>query len=170
MTTTVDPARLRAALDALTSGDLANAPIRRKLLRIVTLAAETFVDCYAAAMVSGHDGEVCTNHAAYRLDQAQYRSGAGPAAVAMASGQAVRVDAIAGCPWTHLRRAAAENRIASSLSLPLICAGAPIGVLSLYSGQAGAFAGCETAGAEFAAAASTLLGPAGPATWPRPRT
>lgn len=157
--------RLRGSLATLASGELTNAPTRSKLLRIVRLAAETFDDCLAAATVEGHDGEVCTNHAAYDLDQAQHRSGAGPSTVALQSGRPVRVDAIAACAWTEFRRAAAENRIASSLSLPLLFDDVAIGVLNLYSGRPGAFAGREAAAAAFAAAAANLLG----ATGPRPR-
>jgi GAF domain-containing protein len=85
--------------------------------------------------------------------------------VALQSGRPVRVDAIAACAWTEFRRAAAENRIASSLSLPLLFDDVAIGVLNLYSGRPGAFAGREAAAAAFAAAAANLLG----ATGPRPR-
>lgn len=159
------PTRLQGTLTALANGELANAPTRRKLVRIVRLAADTFEDCFAAATVRGHDGEVCTNHAAYHLDQAQYRSGTGPGPLAMQSRRAVRVDSITSCSWTEFRRAAAENRIASSLSLPLVHDGVAIGVLNLYSPQAGAFASCEAAAAILATAAARLLG----ATGPRPR-
>ena len=153
----IDSGRLRHSMAVLVNGELSNSTTRKKLLRVVTLATETFRGCYAAVTVQYHEGEVCTNSAAYHLDQAQYRSGKGPSAAAVASLQAVRVDAIATCPWQEFRRAAAEQRIASSLSIPLIADGTAIGVLNLYAREAGAFAGCEDAAAAFAAASAVLL-------------
>lgn len=153
----LDQARLRKSLAVLTSGDLMRSTTRKKLLRVVTLASETFSDCFAAATAVGHEGEVCTNSAAYHLDRAQYRSGDGPGAQAAASLRAVRVDVIDRCASSEFRRAAAENRITSSLSLPLIRDDVAIGVLNLYSRQPGAFVGCEAGAAAFAAAAAVLL-------------
>jgi GAF domain-containing protein len=154
---TLDPVRLRQSLAVLVDGDLMHSTTRRKLLRVVTLAAETFPGCYAAATAKDHDGEVCTNSAAYHLDQAQFRSGSGPCAEAMASLRAVRVDVIEQCPWRDFRRAAAENRIGSSLSIPLLCSGAAIGVLNLYSRETNGFVGCEAGARAFAQAAAILL-------------
>lgn len=157
VTRTLDPVQLRRSLAVLVNGDLMHSTTRKKLLRVVTLAAETFPGCYAAATAKDHDGEVCTNSAAYHLDQAQFRAGSGPCAEAMASLRAVRVDAIERCPWRDFRRAAAENRIASSLSIPLLSNDIAIGVLNLYSRETNGFDGCEAGAAAFAQAAATLL-------------
>jgi GAF domain-containing protein len=153
----LDHARLQKSLRTLSSGELVHSTTRKKLLRVVALAAKTFEGCAAAATVDDHPGEVCTSSAAYHLDRAQYRSGAGPGTQAAKSLRAVRVDAIDRCTWIEYRRTAAENRIASSLSIPLICDDVAIGVLNLYSCQAGAFVGCEHDAAAFAAAAAVLL-------------
>jgi GAF domain-containing protein len=157
VTTTLDPVQLRRSLALLANGDLKHSTTRKRLLRVVTLAAETFPGCYAAVTAKDHDGEVCTNTAAYHLDQAQFRSGSGPCAEAMASLRAVRVDAIERCPWRDFRRAAAENRIASSLSIPLLASDVAIGVLNLYSRETNGFVGCEAGAAAFAHAAAILL-------------
>lgn len=154
---TLDPVRLRRSLAVLVDGDLMHSTTRRKLLRVVALAAETFPGCYAAATAKDHDGEVCTNGAAYHLDQAQFRSGSGPCADAMASLRAVRVDVIEQCPWRDFRRAAAENRVASSLSVPFLSSNIAIGVLNLYSRETNGFIGCEAGATAFAHAAAILL-------------
>jgi GAF domain-containing protein len=153
---TLDPLRLRRSLAVLVNGDLMHSPTRRKLLRVVTLAAETFPGCFAAATAKDHDGEVCTNSVAYHLDRAQFRSG-GPCAEAMASRRAVRVDVIEQCPWRDFRRAATENSVASSLSIPLLSSNVAIGVLNLYSRETNAFVGCEAGATAFAQAAAILL-------------
>ena len=154
---TLDPVRLTRSLAVLGDGDLMHSTTRRKLLRVVTLAAETFPGCYAAATAKDHDGEVCTNSAAYHLDQAQFRSGSGPGAEAMASRRVVRVDVIERCSWHDFRRAAAENSVASSLSIPLLSSDVAIGVLNLYSPETNGFIGCEAGAMAFAQAAAILL-------------
>jgi GAF domain-containing protein len=153
----LDPVRLRRSLAVLVDGDLLHSTTRKKLLRVVTLAAATFPGCYAALTAKDHDGEVCTNGAAYQVDQAQFRSGSGPCAEAMASRRAIRVDIIEQCPWRDFRRAAAENGVASSLSIPLLSSNVAIGVLNLYSRETNGFVGCEAGATAFAQAAATLL-------------
>ena len=83
--------------------------------------------------------------------------GSGPCAEAMVSLRAVKVDVIEQCPWRDFRRAAAENGVASSLSIPLLSSKVAIGLLNLYSRETNGFVGCEAGATAFGQAAAILL-------------
>jgi GAF domain-containing protein len=157
----LDPFHLDRNLALLADPDVTRWSTLKKLLRVVALAAETFGGCDVTVTLRGHQGEVCTNGAAYLLDYAQHQAGSGPCIEAAALRRAVRVDAIETCPWREYRGAAAEHQIASSLSIPLVHAERVIGMLSLYSGRTHAFAHCEASACQFAAAVAATLAPYG---------
>jgi GAF domain-containing protein len=153
----LDQFSLNRNLAVLADPDVARWTTLKKLLRVVALAAETFGGCHVSVTVRGHQGEVCTNGAAYLLDYAQHQARSGPCVEAAALRRAVRVDTIETCPWREYRRAGAEHHIASSLSVPLVSGERVIGMLNLYSGRPHAFADCEASACEFAAAVAVTL-------------
>jgi GAF domain-containing protein len=75
------------------------------------------------------------------IDQAQYDVHAGPCLDAVRYGRTFRIDETVddGLPWPEFRAAAAAAGVHSTLSLPLVAAGATIGALNLYSRRPGAF-------------------------------
>jgi GAF domain-containing protein len=76
--------------------------------------------------------------AALPLDNAQYEADDGPCLTAYRTGEIVRVERIRDVTqrWPTFSAAAAEARIVSSLSLPLIVKSEIVGALNLYSSQA----------------------------------
>jgi GAF domain-containing protein len=158
------PDQLARSLAMLADPAVARWSTRKKLLRVVELAIGTIGFCDAAGVAligrRGMDGEVCTDEAAYRLDRAQFERGGGPCLDAVTSLQIFNVDEIARAPaWPAFRRAAAENGIRSSLSVPLTIGGFAIGRLNLYSRRLDGFEGCERSAATFAAGVAAALGP-----------
>lgn len=168
------PDQLARSLAILADPAVARWTTRKKLLRVVELAAGTIGRCDSAGVALigtlGSDGEVCTDEAAYRLDRAQDHPGGGPCHDAVSSLQIFNVGSIARAPaWPEFRRAAAANGIRSSLSIPLTIRGVAIGRLNLYSDRVGGFEGCERSAAVFAAAVVVALAPERPESTGSPK-
>ena len=101
----------------------------------------------------------CTDPLASAADEVQYQTGDGPCLHALRHAQRVRIDDVAtNGRWPRFAKRAASLGIRSSLSLPLVADGAPVGALNLYSRKPGAFGDAETRRAEkFARNASGAL-------------
>jgi GAF domain-containing protein len=101
----------------------------------------------------------CTDPVASAADDVQYRTGDGPCLHAMRHAHRVRIDDMSTHGrWPRFEKQAMSLGIRSSLSLPLIADGEPVGALNLYSRKAGAFGETETTRAErFARHASGAL-------------
>jgi GAF domain-containing protein len=156
------PDQLARSLAILAEPAVARWTTRKRLLKVVELAVGTIGCCDAAGVALigrlGSDGEVCTDQAAYELDRAQHEPGGGPCLEAVASLQIFNVDLIAKAPaWPEFRRAAADNGIKSSLSVPLTFRGVAIGRLNLYSQRTNGFDGCETSAVMFGVGAVAAL-------------
>lgn len=120
---------------------------------LAVLAARTVgdgVSCGITMQPDGLPGTVASSDAfAAQADELQYARDQGPCLSALRGGNLIRVDDLAG----ERRRerfapAALARGVRSSLSLPLIAAGRPIGAFSLYSRAAGFFGADPTRRAE----------------------
>jgi GAF domain-containing protein len=101
----------------------------------------------------------CSDPLASAADEVQYQTGDGPCLHAMRHAQRVRIHDVATYGrWPRFEKRAASLGIRSSLSLPLVADGEPVGALNLYSRTPGAFGDAETRRAEnFARHASGAL-------------
>jgi GAF domain-containing protein len=101
----------------------------------------------------------CTDPVASAADEVQYQTGDGPCLHALRHAQRVRIDDVATHGrWPRFAKRAASLGIRSSLSVPLVADGEPVGALNLYSRRPGAFGEAETRRAEkFARHASGAL-------------
>lgn len=101
----------------------------------------------------------CSDPLASAADEVQYQTGDGPCLHAMRHAHRVRIhDLATHGRWPRFEKRAATLGIRSSLSLPLVADGEPVGALNLYSRTPGAFGDEETKRAErFAGHASGAL-------------
>jgi GAF domain-containing protein len=94
------------------------------------------------------------------IDQAQYDVHAGPCLDAVRYGRTFRIDETLddNQSWPEFRAAAVAAGVHSTLSVPLVAAGATIGALNLYSRRPGAFTDAIEADVDrFTEPAATLL-------------
>lgn len=131
---------------------------------VARLAAALVVPPASAGVTVRRDDQPFTaassDALASRVDKAQYEVGDGPCLETLRTGVVVEVeDQSADERWGSYASRAVEHGVRSSLSLPLLVQGEPVGALNIYSGQrAGAFDGTQRKRAEiFAAQASTAL-------------
>ena len=134
------------------------------LQEVSELAATTVspaVSCGIMVEYDGHPLTVASSDArARRLDETQYDAHEGPCLHALRSGEVVDVPETAEEDrWPTYVRLAREHGLRSSLSLPLLVQGEPIGAMNLYSSEeTHHFDGMTRVRAElFAAQASTAL-------------
>jgi transcriptional regulator with GAF, ATPase, and Fis domain len=101
----------------------------------------------------------CSDPLASAADEVQYEAGDGPCLHAMRHARRVRIDDLSTYGrWPRFEKRAQSLGIRSSLSLPLVADGEPVGALNLYSKRPGAFGEAETRRAEkFAGHASGAL-------------
>lgn len=152
------------ALSALSQFLVAERSIADTLLRV----SEITTDALPAAAMAGisvldDNGRpttgVFTDEAAPEIDSAQYDSGNGPCLDAWRSKAIVRIDDMTTADdYPEFSKAARENGIESTLSLPLVAGGQGIGALNLYSRrQSGFTPDDEALGSDLAAAAAIVL-------------
>lgn len=114
------------------------------LKRVADLAVRTIAGCDAVGATILNDGapntRAATGGLVYEVDTFQYEIGDGPCLQAVSDRQPYDVEDMATSPrWGRFCRHASERGIHSSLSLPLIVRGEPLGALNLYSRHAHAF-------------------------------
>lgn len=133
------------------------------LKRVADLPVRSIPGCDAVGVTILNDGapntRAATGGLAYELDTYQYEICEGPCLQAVEDRRPYDIEDMATSPrWERFCRHAAERGIHSSLSLPLIVRGEPLGALSLYSRHSHAFgpADRETA-LRFAAQAAVAL-------------
>ena len=91
----------------------------------------------------------CTDPLASKADDIQYRAGDGPCLHAMRSGERVCIDDMTRHHrWPRFSGQAVSLGIRSSLSLPMIADGVPVGVLNWYARRPNAFGPAEIRHAE----------------------
>jgi GAF domain-containing protein len=146
--------------DALLSTD----SVEQFLHELAVLSTRVVADGLSCGMTLRQNGRppataACTDPLASQADDVQYRTGDGPCLHAMRSGERVRIDDMSRYHrWPRFSRQAVSLGIRSSLSLPLIADGMPVGALNLYARHPRAFGLAEIRRAEeFAGHASGAL-------------
>jgi GAF domain-containing protein len=138
--------------------------VEQFLHELAVLSTRTVTEGLSCGMTLRQRGRspvtgACTDPAASAADEVQYQTGDGPCLHALRHAQQVRIDDVATHGrWPRFAKRAASLGIRSSLSLPLVADGQPVGALNLYSRKPGAFGEAETRRAEkFARHASGAL-------------
>ena len=155
---------VQADLIGLQNALLETDNVEQFLHELAVLATRVVTDGLSCGMTLRQRGRppvtgATSDPLASAVDEVQYQTGDGPGLHAMRHGQRVRIDDVSAYGrWPRFEKRAASIGIRSSLSLPLIAEGKPVGALNLYSRQQGAFGEAETRRAEsFAGHASGAL-------------
>jgi transcriptional regulator with GAF, ATPase, and Fis domain len=133
-----DAAELQDAL-------LRTETVEEFLRELARLAARIVDDGGSCGMTLGARSRqaftvACSDPLAARADAAQYRMEDGPCLTAIREGRAVRIDAMAADDrWPAFSRRAVSMGVRSSLSLPLLRDGRPVGALNVYARKDAAF-------------------------------
>lgn len=158
------PNDVQADLAGLQNALLNTDNVEQFLHELAVLSTRMVADGLSCGMTLRQRGRppataACTDPLASQADEVQYRTGDGPCLHAMRHGLQVRIDDLARHDrWPRFSSQAVALGIRSSLSLPLIADGEPVGALNLYARRPGAFGPAETRRAEkFAGHASGAL-------------
>jgi GAF domain-containing protein len=133
------------------------------LRRVGDLAVRSIPSCDAVGVtlrnVEGSSTRAATGGLVYEVDQYQYEVGEGPCLEAVSTRSIVEVkDMATEERWPSFARHAADRGIHSSLSLPMVVRGEPLGALNLYAFRSGAFdESSRQTGAMFAAQAAVVV-------------
>jgi GAF domain-containing protein len=158
-----EQARLRDGLAALSQFFVGGKSMAETLSRVseMTVEAVPAVDFVGITMMV--DGKpatgVFTDQAAPEIDQAQYDTGEGPCLDAFREGEIKQIESTSDDgPWPAFRKACLDHGIQSTLSLPMVVDGAPVGAMNLYATQPQAFGEHELEVSRlFAAQAAVVL-------------
>ena len=134
-------------VSALLRMRLPDTPLTDLLDRVTQLACRTIPDCGLAGITMSQNGAfqtpVYTDPRAPRVDQAQYDHDSGPCLDAYRTGEVFTIaDTVVDARWPHFSKAAAQERIRSTLSVPMDVSGnctEVVGALNLYSEAPDAF-------------------------------
>ena len=132
------------------------------LLRVATMACTVIPGCTSGSATLWREGHpytvVSTDPLAEEVDTAQYETLEGPCLDASRYGKSyVSDDLTVEGRWPVWAALAVRKGARSSMSLPLVVRGEPIGALNLYSTETGAFGEAGGVGALFAAQASVAI-------------
>ena len=153
------------ALKALASFVVAEMPLDDALLQIadITVAAVPGAAMAGITMVNGKgkpQTAIFTDARSPRIDEAQYQADSGPCLDAWRDGRAVRLDDMrtAKGRYPEFARAAMNEQIFSTLSLPLVAGTSSLGAMNLYAEHAFAFTDVdEQSASEVATSAAVVL-------------
>ena len=154
---------LNEGLHSLTTFVVGRQTLAETLDRVAALAADTVPGADVVGLTLVKHGQpttsVFTDPTSPEIDQAQYEADAGPCVDALKTGEIMRVDSTEREDrWPDFAKAARQRGIHSTLSMPLLVAGEPVGALNLYGRTEGAFGnGQEGLAAAFAVQASVAL-------------
>jgi len=147
----VSDERLTEALTTLAVVLLTERTLKADLERLARLACRLIPGCTGGSVALLVDGEpttvAVTDRVALEVDMVQYDNSEGPC-IRCVGGEVVRVALVAGDErFPHFAAGAADRRVQSVLSTPVIDHGTVIGTLNLYGQRPAAF---DTAGEEVA--------------------
>jgi GAF domain-containing protein len=136
--------RLTAALSALAAALLTEKTLKADLERLARLAVDLVADCSSASFTVLVDGEPTSlgvaDRVALEIDMVQYDGGDGPCLAAL-NGDSIRIGFIPhDDQFPHFAIGAADRRVLSVLSTPVIDHGTVLGSLNMYSRTAESFA------------------------------
>lgn len=163
VTGTTAGSELVSALEELSSLMLATEDLEERLTRVAMLASSSIgtpVSCAITLQPDGRAITVATSDAwAAQLDELQYTGGEGPCLESMREGKPVSVpDTTVETRWGNYPTHVLAAGVRSSLSMPLMANGQPVGALNLYASEMGVFTPQrETNAAVFAASASGAI-------------
>ena len=165
----IDPALLTRSIAALTDRD-PERDLASTLEQAVLAAKQLFMVDAAGIMLADNDGTLrsasASDQRAQALEDSQERFAASPCAQAFSTGRPVVMrDATLEPRWEEVRRAFAEARIRSGLSVPVRLGAGPIGTLDVYAVAPGGWDETEVSGLQaYAGVVATLVGAAARAT------
>jgi hypothetical protein len=141
-----DPVVLGSAAAQLLSLLVESPGLDAVLDRLVRLSAEVVTPVAACGITLRHDGRpfsaATSNEMAAQVDEIQYGADEGPCLDSMRTGTVVQIDDLREEErWDSYPPHAIAHGVISSLSLPLIVDGEPLGALNLYSSVPAGFAG-----------------------------
>ena len=118
---------------------LTEETLETTLQRVADLACGAIQHCDGVGITLVGNGRATTAASTspfvIEVDRAQYRSGHGPCLSALDEGRPILVSCTAeAARWPAFSRAAVEQGIFSSLSLPLVAGDSTLGALNVYSG------------------------------------
>ena len=137
------------SVEALTRFFVGDQTFLQTLTRVSELTVEAVGPADLAGITMLVEGRertaIFTDPASPKVDQAQYDAHDGPCLDAFRKGRVFVVDSTSEPgPWPAFRAAAAAEGLGSSLSLPLLAKGVPVGAMNLYSYQERSFGEPET--------------------------
>ncbi|WP_028048271.1 GAF and ANTAR domain-containing protein [Cellulomonas sp. URHD0024] len=167
MTSPVVPDELRAAVE-LSSGAVMTDATVDTLLSLLTTAAQRVVPAGSGAglTIGGPDSAMrsvaATDEEVEALDALQYELDEGPCLTAWRDRVVVRIDDVATeRRWPRWCAVAAQRKLASSLSAPLVVGDTALGAVKVYAHTSGRFGEHDEATLRvFAAQAAVLVGQA----------
>lgn len=135
--------RLSEIMTELAGIVLTASSLHDDLEQLIRFSCQVLPGCDAGSIALLVDGKPTTvaisEHVALELDIAQYDNDEGPSLTAL-DGERIRVDIVeADERFPHFAAAAADHRVHSILSMPIIHHDAVVGTLNLYSHEPEAF-------------------------------
>ena len=160
-----DDAAVLAHIAAVSQRLLVDDPSVVASLQAVATAGCSLIEQCASASITILQGDrpatiACTDDTARALDDAQYRAGTGPCLAAAREVRMINLERTTTADeWPEFAAAAAQQQVASSLSVPLVLPGdATYGGLNLYGSVVGAFTADDRHVAQvFASQASAVV-------------
>ena len=154
---------LQRSLAELSTSLVSDQSIADSLSRVAALAVEALPPAVFAGVTMMVDERVrtqaFTDPTSPEIDQAQYDSGHGPCLDSFRHGSVIVVESLErDGRWPEFAAAAKAHGVRSTLSLPMLSAGNPVGALNFYADVERAFGDAEVEiGQLFAAQATVVL-------------
>src|SRR4051794_41096818 len=138
-----DEERLATSFASLASALLRSEVLKSDLMTLLGVASRMLPQCSGgsvALLVEGEPStEAVTDRVSLEVDMVQYDAGEGPCVMAL-GGSVIRVGYVPDDQrFPHFAAGAADRRVLSVLSTPIVSDGAVLGTLNLYSREANAF-------------------------------
>jgi len=149
-----------AALTQYFVGDATMGETLTRVSELTTVAVPQAEFVGITMMVDGRVGTfVFTHPAVPEIDRAQYDTGRGPCVNAYHTGDVFVIDStLTDQPWPEFCQVARDHGVLSTLSLPMMLTGGPIGAMNLYARTEQAFGTADVnTGQQFAMQAAFVL-------------
>jgi GAF domain-containing protein len=154
---------LLESLSALSQFFVADRTLTETLQRVVDLSVVAVPHADFSGLTTSVDRQPATpvfsDPEAARIDEVQYRAGAGPCLDSFREGKVFRIDDTnTETRWPAFCAAARDHGVHSTLSLPVVAGDQRLGALNLYGRTCGRFSKADAdTGAAFATQAAIVL-------------